>query len=1136
MTRIIGLWMKNFKSFGKATQVYFSDKLTGIVGPNGSGKSNILDAICFVLGRTATVSAMRAKKGGELIFAGQQGAKAGEFAEVKLTLDNAGRTFGDIGEQVTISRRVRPDGLSAYRVNGKRSTRNQVLDLLAMAKIFPDGHNIVLQGDIVGIIRRNAEERRKIIDEIAGIEEYEEKKRKAELEFNAVAARIGEVDVLIAERMRHLEKLRKDRDKAARFKRLQELKGLLEASITKRKLEEREKNRQRLTDEATAKAAEAELAKGKASEAEGLVWKWRGELSGIDEKLSTAQSKEGIELARESERLNAVLGQKKERLAHVAGDIENIVRRQAELGRAIAESESSVASLKKRIGDEQAKHKAASAKREALESERTALMQQIAREDLQHSEVVRRMKELDAESSRLDSEKRSLLVEMDRAADAARRKQEELDGAESALSEIRLRSRQVLEEKSAIEKKIIAADELLKEKRELLTGLEGRLSLLSDEVEARKDELARLQAEASLLRAGTPVVIKKIMEAAKSGGISGVVCQVRDLLPMEGGNAAMLKAAAGDPNAIVVDSKEHALAIVDFLAAQNSGRVTIIFMGPGPQKSSELTAIAGPKDEKSRGVLDLVFGGKSAARNVREAVEKGNAATQDGTVVEGNRIVTAPKAGDLFLVSGQLSEVLSKKRELEKMVGGTKNEISRGTLEVQKLELEISGLKGADQKVFAELEEKTRTLTRERDSALGLKDARSKSLDGLSSKMESIDVQMAGLRQKHEEQNKPSSARTMERLGEFEARLSSVRKEEEGCRLSIQEISSRLSNLAEPELESTKKTEKQLVRDKEAAEKEKSRLELECAELEKMASATLNRVESMMSGMKELMFRKEKLTGDIGKYEVERYQLMGKLSSLENDMTSLKQRITEEDGEITYLSTQLGGAKKFLHGSAKRLQAKLQKIGLKMDKMGAVNLIALTEFDSAENEFREVEARKAKLESEKAAITDFMGEIEKKKNAAFMENFSTISGNFERVFGQLTGGKGSLLLENPERPLDGGLIIQASPKGKEVYRIESMSGGEQSLTALAFLFAIQEHKPAPFYVFDEVDAALDKDNSGKLAKLLSEYSKKSQLVSITHNDPIMRVCNQLVGVYLREGASHVVSATPEFLKKHLAAA
>ncbi len=204
-------------------------------------------------------------------------------------------------------------------------------------------------------------------------------------------------------------------------------------------------------------------------------------------------------------------------------------------------------------------------------------------------------------------------------------------------------------------------------------------------------------------------------------------------------------------------------------------------------------------------------------------------------------------------------------------------------------------------------------------------------------------------------------------------------------------------------------------------------------------------------------------------------------------------------------------------------------------KVPSLFSVSLTEFDSAEGEFKETESRKAKLESEKQAIIDFMNEIEKKKNAAFMENFSVIAGNFERVFGQLTGGHGALILENPEHPLDGGLIIQASPKGKEVYKIESMSGGGQTLTALAFLCAIQEHKPAPFYVFDEVDAALDKNNSAKLSNLLSDYSKRSQLVAITHNDAVMRVCNQLVGVYLRDGISHLVSATPEFLKKHLAA-
>ncbi len=1133
MTRIVSLWVKNFKSFGKATPVYFSDKLTGVVGPNGSGKSNILDAICFVLGRTATVSAMRARKGSELIFTGPHGTKPAEFGEVKIIIDNADGVFGDLGEQVTISRRVRGDGLSAYRVNGKRSTRNQVLDLLAMAKIFPDGHNIVLQGDIVGIIRRTPEERRGIIDEISGISEYEEKKHKAELEFGAVEIKIGEVNVAISERMRALEKLRHERDKAARYKRLQEIKGLFEGSITKRKIEERERNRQKLSDDQNAKTLEAENAKRRASEVDGIVWKSRGELHGIEEKLSSAQSQENMELVRESERIKGVIARKRERIAHLAMDIDNITRRHGELGKAASDLELSAKNLNARIDGEKTKHKAATDKRQLLEAEKAALIQKMATEGHRHDDDLRKINELETVASGLKSERGNRLVEIDRASDAARRKQEELESAERSLSGIKQRTKDMLAGRGAIEKKIVALNELLKEKKKLLASLEEGLSALTEDAESKKDELARLQAEVSLLRAGSPI-LKKIMDAAGAGEIEGVLCQVHDLIPAEGENRPLLSAAAGDPNAIIVDSKEHAIAVAELISRQNSGRVSVIFPS-SMAKSSELTALASPKDDAARHLLELVFDGKVKAPTIADAVSAGNAVTPDGLVVEGNRLLTPPSNVDLFSANRSLAQAVSKRKEAEKNLSEMNNEISRTVLEAQKLDIELQSLKAVDTTLVTETTERIKSVTAERDSALSLKDAHSRALATLSLKIKSIEEEVAKLGSAMRDGGGATREQPMKRLSELDQKLSLARNEEDGCRFSIQELTSKLANVVTPELDGTRKTEKQLVRDKEAAEKERTRCESECVEPEKRLSGILSKIESTQADVRGMLSRKDELNKGITKHETEKYQLTGRLSALEVELASTKQRISEEEREIASLATQLGGGKKFLHGSIKRLQAKLQKVTLRLEKMGAVNLLALTEFDSAEGEFKETEGRKAKLESEKQAIIDFMNEIEKKKNAAFMENFSVIAGNFERVFGQLTGGHGALIIENPEHPLDGGLIIQASPKGKEVYKIESMSGGEQTLTALAFIFAIQEHKPAPFYVFDEVDAALDKDNSRKLANLLSEYSKKSQLVAITHNDPIMRVCNQLVGVYLRDGISHLVSATPEFLKKHLAA-
>ena len=217
MTKINSIILRGFKSFANKTELIFGPKYNVVLGPNGSGKSNILDSLCFVLGKGSTKS-LRAEKSANLIYNGGKSKKAAKEGEVSIYFDNTGKTFPTDEAEVKVTRIVRPSGQSIYRINDKARTRQQILELLSLARINPDGYNIILQGDIVRFVEMSGEERRQIVEEIAGISVYEEKKEKALRELEKVDVKISEAEIILKERETYLKELKKDRDEAMKYR------------------------------------------------------------------------------------------------------------------------------------------------------------------------------------------------------------------------------------------------------------------------------------------------------------------------------------------------------------------------------------------------------------------------------------------------------------------------------------------------------------------------------------------------------------------------------------------------------------------------------------------------------------------------------------------------------------------------------------------------------------------------------------------------------------------------------------------------------------------------------------------------------------------------------------------------------
>ena len=216
-TRINKMVMHGFKSFAKHTEILFGGSFNCVLGPNGAGKSNVLDALCFVLGKSSSRD-LRAEKSANLIYNGGKAKNPAKHGEVSIYFDNSGRIFPTEDKEVKVSRIVRQNGQSIYKINDKAMTRQQITSLLSLAKIDPEGYNIILQGDIVKFVEMHPEDRRVLIEDIAGISIYEEKKHKAMLELEKVEQHLRETELILTERSTYLKELRKDRDQALKYK------------------------------------------------------------------------------------------------------------------------------------------------------------------------------------------------------------------------------------------------------------------------------------------------------------------------------------------------------------------------------------------------------------------------------------------------------------------------------------------------------------------------------------------------------------------------------------------------------------------------------------------------------------------------------------------------------------------------------------------------------------------------------------------------------------------------------------------------------------------------------------------------------------------------------------------------------
>jgi len=1115
MVYISGLKFRGFKSFRRA-EASFPKGYVCLAGPNGSGKSNITDGIRFALGE-ASLKALRAKRVSELINT------SSKYAEVTLFIDGE--------RQYEIKRAINSEGKTLYRLNGKRSTRTLVMEELRQYGLEAGSHNIIAQGQVQKIVEMSAKERRQIIDSVAGILEFDEKKEEALRELAKVEQKITEASIVLGEREAMLNDLEKEKNAALAYLEAQESFKRAMASIV-------------TAEHSRLSKAFAEAVRKKA-------------------ELDASREESAKQLAV----LNARLSELESQRAAVVQKIGSSGSREAQL-REIEE-------LKVKIGSGTATANERKKEEKRLAAEEKALESQLEKLKNSRKECSLVIESLSRDIARLSKQ----ISELEKSGGLK-------GGAEELGKKLELASEKIVslkERKAALESNVRSAEKMLamrREERERLSStvgeakgekLSGELENLKKEVQAHESaleslferersinrtlpdmdrQLLSLKEKAATLRAtlspAATSLALRLVEELKSQGMKGIYGTVSSLISCDPKYNTAIEAAAGARlNYVVVDRMDTAVKVIEKLKEQKSGRCTFIPLDtvkPPEAASGSAAGCLGPLinfvefDAACKPAMGYVFSDTllfDSVENARKAgIGKARMVSLEGELIEKSGIIAGgSQKGTLLSKSGldkveAEAEALKKEREtLYAQLYSIRDEMAARRKEKAAAEVKLKGIEIEMEAASARLAAAKKTLEEIRKIDLAIA-AAEKELAAMKKEEELLSQQLQQSLAEHEalkareaaeeEKLRQADAESAKRLQQLhsqrsslEAQLSAKREQLSAIDSEAAELQGKLKEIS-VSLQGCRKEIESLEAEVKADLAMQREKEAKLAEMSTASQKLVSRLNELDSQVKELGVQIGKVKQEEDKKSRELMELEVKRQTSETRLADLKAQLEQYAGVPT------------IDASKAELEELANKSRATMDSMGAVNLRAPELYEEKKRDIEEIKSRVSSLDSEKKAVLSMMDEIEGKKRAIFLSAFTSVNDNFKKLFSYVFPGEGTLILEQPSNPFESGLLVKVrEASGRDKY-LESMSGGEKSLLALLFIFAIQMHKAAPFYILDEADAALDKENSKKLAELLKQLSKNTQFIVVTHNDTVLSSAEVALGVTSTEDGSKIV--------------
>lgn len=1178
--------MENFKSFGRKLTVPFEPGFTAITGPNGSGKSNIGDAILFVLGPNSP-RAIRAGRLSDLIFNGGEKGKGADHCTVSLVFDNADRAMPVEADLVTLTRRVKltpkednPDGYTSYfYVNGRGSQKREFVDLLNHARISADGYNITQQGDVLRICTMSNMDRRKILDDIAGVTTFDKDIATADQRKADVAANLDRIGVVLTELTQRLSQLDKDRGAAVRYRELQEAIRRLKGQMAWRRKEdlssqlaqlqtqvesftkEREKQAAQLA-ELKIKHAEAQT---KLADSERRIREEGGEeAQKLQERLTQAHA----EMTRFEEKVNfAKLESQsaKEATAPMAEELRKIAKAIETETRAQTGTEAEQATATKAL---------ATAKGE-LESMRTA----ISSTDKGAQAVNRELSQLKVEHEAKQTELHEARLEADRVAERLRVVSHSLKDTESQAKATATDHDETTWQLKDLKESSGGAGKKRKEAEKKLFDLKKAQAEFARQAEEIENRIRRLQRELSDLRVneeaaaraqgGYGRAVQEILQARDNREIKGIIGTVAELAKVDGKYQEALQIASGGRlTAIVVEDDAVAAQCIELVKKRQSGRATFLplnKMVPGRPSGQSLMKVKEPGclgfaidlieyNPRYQNAFWHVFQDTLVADNMntgRRMMGGVRIVSLDGELFEKSGAMTGGKSkgkGDdavAFTNSdrGRMDEIMGEIAKSELAQQDAQDRAASAAQELVTLGAQLAA-EGAE---TASHEDRLHDIERKQEMLA----ERRKVLDAEVKRLTGEEHQLAAAKARLDGAILVLSDRLEElerlRVEKQKLLLKGTGKEQ---RERVETLERQVHELTERVLKAESRRAL-AVSQAELVEKRRAEVAAQLTEKEQGATRHADDIKrhtvaytKAKAEVEALIKMQKKATGAVkgiqdarDKAYQETVDLNAKMAKAQDRMETGYGLISNARGRMPVIEENLGDAMMELKANpfepatgevvppVEDLKREMRNQEASLDRLGPVNQRALEEYEAESTRKSELTTEVSRLEAQRVELVNLVTEISTRKKAAFMTVFERLNENFTTVYKEIsTGGQAYMELEDPVDPFAGGLILKAQPPGKKVLRIDALSGGEKSLTSMAFIFAIQRDDPSPFYYFDEVDQNLDAVNSELLAKMIKENARYAQFIVVSLRKITLKEASHIYGVTQQSpGLSEIIA-------------
>lgn len=1163
------LEMQGFKSFPDKTELTFGKGITAVVGPNGSGKSNISDAVRWVLGETSTKS-LRGSKMEDVIFGGTSTRKPLGFAQVVLTLDNSDNSLKDKGEIVTVSRRYYRSGESEYKIDGEVVRRKDIHELFMDTGLGADGYSMVGQGKIDSIISAKNEDRRELFEEAAGISRFRHKRKDAERRLEQAQENLVRLLDILGELESRVGPLKTQSEKAKKFLEFSDEKKTLEIGVWLSKINKFTNELRMQEHKIDAANVSYEQCNTELENIESEIESVLAKITEINLEIEQSRSgvaafeEEAVRKEGEIQVLNATLDHNNETIERLKNDI--------------SAADDTGLSIDEQIAAKHAFIEENDAKSQAKHIELQAVTNELNKIISDNDDISGQSSQLTKELADLTLKLSDCKVKCSQAVSSIEEIKSRLSAIDETVQSVDKEIETASAQKQETEDNITFIKERIAEYENSMDGYRLKLKNKTEKAEKIKadyDKLVRSleekQSKARMLSdleknmEGFAGSVKAVMRQSASKALSGINGTLAQLISVDNDYSTAVEVALGAAmQNIVVDNEADAKRAINYLKQNNQGRATFLPVSAiKPRYIDEknlddnfgfvdIAANLVDCDAKYKNIVSNLLGRVMIVEDIDCAIgiskrynNKYKIVTLDGQVMNPGGSMTGgsrSRGAGILSRANMIDELNAEAEKIKTQVDEIAQSYKKA---MEEANLAAADVQGADADLRNAKEELIRAegddkLASDKLKSLGDRKA------ALISEKENADGRIMLFEEADKKASRESDA-VQNQINDVEAKLGeisngvdeltqkreTVRKRSEEINLELVTLAkdTEAAKLAVDELELRKSTQsdrvKSITDEIEQYEAKNQNLMLSISDVQSTVNELRAKAKSADDAIRDrITYRdncekrnvelrteektktsdREKLSAELVRLEERKNNMQKEFDDL-NDMLFEQYELTRPEAEaLGIVIENMAEAKKRLH-----------EIKVAIRALGSINVGAIEEYKEVSERYEFLKEQIGDIEKSKSELQNIIEDLTSSMSEKFLTQFKKINEEFKVSFADFFGGgKGELILEEPDNCLESAIEIKIQPPGKSVQNIKLFSGGEKSLAAMALLFSVLKVTPSPFCIYDEVEAALDDVNVERFAKYMRKMTDKTQFISITHRRGTMEEADVLYGVTMQE--------------------